>query len=186
MFDFHAFSNAPNLEELEILYSESPCWGRNKRFPNLKKVHVTYSSKYPLSLSKISPRTIETLLIGGEIEISGRVMVMCPSLSTLEFTKRVPTGISLMVAPNLRHLILRNANLYCLAASGGHSQHADPDLKNREVLGMLGSRFQTVEVLEIHEDLHSLVSDMVAKTVFTGLRELWILSKDGRKRMDLV
>ena len=69
--DFHAFPNAPNLQQLNILYSRSPLIGQKDSFPNLKTVHITYPSKYPLSLVRLksfSLQSIETLIIGGEVE----------------------------------------------------------------------------------------------------------------------
>jgi hypothetical protein len=190
--DFHAFPNAPNLEELDVLYSRSPLIGQMNSFPNLKKLRITYPTKYPLSLvhlAEFSLRSIETLIIGGEVDIRDAARGTYPSLSTLEFTERVPHGIASMSAPSLRHLILRNADLFCLIfpPPDGESQHANPQPKNRAVLGILACRFPTVEVLEVHENLRNLVLEMVfgGAAFFTGLKELWTVSKDGRERVDL-
>ena len=190
--DFHAFPNAPNLEELNVLYSRSPLIGHMNSFPKSKKLHITYPSKYPfnlIELNNFSLQTIETLIIGGEIDIINYAEGTYPSLTTLELTERVPHGIVYMSAPTLRHLILRNANLFCLIfpPPTGEPQDANFQPKNTLVLEMLASRFPTVEILEIHNDLQSLVSEMASggAIFFTRLRELWILSKDGRQRMDL-
>jgi len=188
--DFHAFPNAPNLEELDVLYSRSPLIGQMNSFPNLKKLRITYPSKYPFSLvhlAEFSLRTIETLIIGGEVDIGEAARGTYPSLSTLELTERVPHGIASMSAPSLRHLILRNPDLFCLIFPDSESQHANPQPKNRAVLEMLACTFPTVEVLEVHENLRNLVLEMVFRgaVFFTGLKELWTVSKDGRERVDL-
>jgi hypothetical protein len=189
--DFHAFPDAPNLEELNIIYSRSPAIGQTNSFPNLKKVHITYPTKYPLSLvhlSDFSLQKIETLIIGGEVEIGQYVLGSYPSLTTLELTGRVPHGIIYISAPRLRHLILPNDNLFCLIfpPPDGESQHANPQHKNRQVLEMLASRFPTVEILEVHKNLKSLVSEMSSGKIefFTGLKELRIIAKDDRPRAD--
>jgi len=188
--DFHAFPNAPNLEELNILYSRSPRIGRNNSLPNLKKVHITYPSKYPLSLvnlARFSLQTIETLIIGGEVAIGTNAEGTYPSLSMLEFTECVPRGITYMTAPSLRHLILRTASLsyFNYPPPDGESQHDNPQSKNKEVLEMLASTFPTVEILEVHENLHNLVLEMLSGEAmfFMGLKELWTIS--GRSGMDV-
>ncbi|KIM88476.1 hypothetical protein PILCRDRAFT_257546 [Piloderma croceum F 1598] len=189
--DFHAFPDAPNLEELNVIYSRSPAIGQANSFPNLKKVHITYPTKYPLSLVNLSDfclQKIETLIIGGEVEIGQYVLGSYPSLMTLELTGRVPHGIISISAPRLRHLILPNDNLFCLIfpPPNGESQNANPQPKNRQVLEMLASRFPTVEILEVHENLKSLVSEMISGKIefFTGLKELRIAAKNDRPRAD--
>jgi len=141
-------------------------------------------------LDNFSLRTIETLIIGGEVEIGQMVKGMYPSLTTLELTVRVPNGIAYMSAPSLRHLILRNADLFSLVypPPDGESQHSNHQPKNREVLKMLAGRFPTVEVLEVHENLQNLVLEMVSGEAmfFTELKELWATSEVGRKSIDLV
>lgn len=182
--DFYAFPNAPNLEELNVLHSRSPRIGRKNSFPNLKKIHITYS-KYSLSLvclRKFSLHTIETLIIGGASEIGHDCEGTYPSLSTLELVLRVPCGIAYMSAPKLRHLILRNVDSFCLIhpPPDGENQHFNSKAKNRQVLEMLASRFPTVEVLEVHENLRNLVSEMVfcGAGFFTGLKELRTVSEE--------
>ena len=184
--DFHAFPAAPHLEELNNLYSRSPCIGRNNSFPILKRVKITYPSKYPLSLidlSRFSLRTIETLIIEGEVEVGSRMRGGYPSLSTLEFTKRVPSAIISMSAPNLRHLILHHPDLFAI-------EYPPPQqasyASNREVLEMLARAFPTLTVLDIHPNLISLIQDLVSHQVmFANLKELWTVSRSGRERVDL-
>lgn len=181
--DFHAFPNAPNLEELNVIYSRSPAIGQLNSFPNLKRVHITYPTKYPLSLvhlSHFSLQKIEKLIIGGEVEIGQYAEGTYPSLTILELTGRVPHGIACVSAPNLQHLILRNDNLFCLIFPDSESQHINPQLKNRGVLEMLANRFPTVEILEAHKNLQSLVAEMTSDKIgfFAGLRELRIVAKD--------
>jgi hypothetical protein len=162
-------------------------------FPNLKKVHITYPSKYPLSLvhlGQFSLRTIETLIIGGEVEIGLLAEGTYPSLSTLELSERVPGGTTYISAPNLRHLTLRSADLFCLVypPPDGEDQHTNSQLKNREVLKVLASKFPTVEVLEVHENLRNLVSEMVSDGAdfFTGLKELRTISEEQSRRWDYI
>jgi hypothetical protein len=190
--DFHAFPNAPNLQELNVLYSRSPLIGQRGSFPNLTKIHITYPSKYPLSLvqlGKFSLGTIETLIIGGEVEFGENAEGTYPSLSTLEFTERVSRGIVCISAPRLRHLILRNADLFCLVypPPDGEDQRANPQSKNKEVLGRLARAFPTVEVLEVHHGLRNLVSEMVSNDAvfFTGLKELRTVSEAERREWGL-
>jgi hypothetical protein len=188
--DFRAFPDAPNLEELHILLSRSPLIGHNNGFPNLKKLCITYPSKYPLSLvhpAKISPGTIETLIIGGEVDFGESAMGTYPSLSLLEFHKRVPHGVVHMSAPNLRHLTLRNPDLFGLIYPDWESQHADSTRKNREVLEMLARRFPSVEILDVHRNLRNLVLEMIfgESVFFAGIKELWVVSTDCRERVDL-
>jgi len=148
--------------------------------------------KYPLNsvlLAEFSLSTIQTLIIAGEIDIGQQVTGTYPSLSMLELTQRVPRGIVYMIAPNLRHLLLRSAYLFCriYPPPDGDSQDANSEQKNKEVLEMLASSFPTVEVLEVHESLLNFILEMVVGEVFfTGLKELWTVSKDERKRVDLV
>jgi len=179
--DFHAFPSASNLEELNIIYNRCSLIGRSDSFPNLKRLHVTYPSKYPLCsmyLSKFSLRTMETLIIGGYVDIGNQVKGTYPSLSRLEFSDRVLGGIVYMSAPFLRHLVLRTPVLFC-PTLGTQSQELDSLPKNREVLEMLGKTFPTVEVLEVHSDLQDLVEEMISdKVIFVGLKELRILSQD--------
>jgi hypothetical protein len=183
--DFHAFPNAPNLQELNILYSRSPLIGQKDSFPNLKTVHITYPGKYPLSLVRLknfSLQTIETLIIGGEVEFGRNVEGTYPSLSTLELTERVSRGIAYMSAPNLRHLILRNKNLFC---GDNDDQNVLPQSKNRQALEMLAITFPTVEVLEVHKNLRNIVSKMISDGeawCFKGLKELRTVSKEERRR----
>jgi hypothetical protein len=184
--DFYAFPNAPNLEELNILQSRSPRIGRRNSFPSLQKIHITYA-KYAFSevrLKRFSLRTIEKLIIGGETEIGRECEGTYPSLSTLELMLRVPCGIAYMSAPKLRHLILRNVDLFCLIypPPDGENQHSNPKAKNRQVLEMLANSFPTVEVLEVHENLRNLVSEMVSggAPFFTGLKELRTVSEEER------
>ena len=190
--DFHAFPAAPNLEELNILFSRSPRIGRNNSFPMLKKVQITYPSKYPLSLvvlRKFSLHAIENLIVGGEVDVGSRMEGVYPSLLVLEFTERVPCGVASMSAPNLRHLILSCWNLFPLTypPPEGEDQHADPLLKNRGVLERLARTFPTVEVLDVHRNVESLVRELIyGQTMFTRLKELWTVSKGRRKRVDLI
>lgn len=181
--DFHAFPDAPNLEELNVLYSRSPAIGEMNSFPNLKKVHITYPSKYPLSLVRLVHFSlqIETLIIGGDSDIDEYARGTYPSLTTLELTKRVPHGIVNISAPNLRHLILPHTHLFCLPVpSDVESQYTNAHSKNRQVLEILVNRFPTVEILEVHENLRNLVSEMRCgeNKFFTGLKELRIVPKD--------
>jgi len=183
--DFHAFANAPNLEELNVLYCRSPRIGKRKSFRKLKTLHITYPPKYPLSfvpLRKFSRRSIETLIIGGYIDVGERVKGTYPSLSTLTLANRVPHGIVHMSAPILRHLKLCHNHLFCsIMDSKDNAQ-----LKNREVLEILARTFPTVEVLEVHEDLRSLVSEMISnKIIFAGLKELRAASKHDPEMKDL-
>jgi len=190
--DFHAFPAAPNLEELNILFSRSPRIGRNNSFPMLKKVQITYPSKYPLSsvvLREFSLHTIENLIVGGEVEVGSRMEGVYPSLSVLKFTERVPCGVASMSAPNLRRLILLCCNLFPLTypQPEGESQHDNPLPKNRGVLERLARTFPTVEVLDVHQNLESLVRELIyGQTLFTRLKELWTVSKNCRKRVDLI
>ena len=183
--DFHAFPNAPNLQELNILYSRSPLIGQKDSFPNLKTVHITYPSIYPLSLVRLknfSLQTIETLIIGGEVEFGRNVEGTYPSLSTLELTERVSRGIAYISAPNLRHLILRNKNLFC---ADNDDQNVLAQSKNRQALEMLAITFPTVEVLEVHKNLRNIVSKMISDGeagCFEGLKELRTVSKEERRR----
>ena len=95
---------------------------------------------------------------------------------------RVPCGIAYMSAPKLRHLILRNVDLFCLMypPPDGENQHFNSKAKNRQVLEMLANRFPTVEVLEVHENLRNLVSEMGfgGAAFFTGLKELRTVSEE--------
>jgi len=188
--DFHAFPNAPNLEELNVIYSRSPDIGKMNSFPNLKKVHITYPGKYPLSwvrLADFSLQKIETLIIGGIVDIHQYAQGTYPSLTTLELTGRVPHGIVNISAPNLQHLILPHADLFCLVPGhpDGESEDGNPQPNNTQVLEMLANRFPTVEILEVHESLQSLVSEMSSgeNRFFTGLKELRIVPKDYRPIM---
>jgi hypothetical protein len=168
-----------------IYYTVDPhVSGEETAFRILKKIHITYS-KYPLSsvrLRKFSLRTIETLIIGGAYEIDRECEGTYPSLSTLELTLRVPSGIAYMSAPKLRHLILRDVDLFCLIhpPPDGENQHCNSKAKNIQVLEMLASRFPTVEILEVHEKLRNLVSEMVfgGGAFFTGLKELRTVSEE--------
>jgi len=150
--------------------------------------------KYPLCLVPLTHfplKTIETLVIGGDVELVGfrSVEGTYPSLSRLEFTERVPRDIRYMSAPSLRHLILRNADLFChyYPCSAAGPQPSDAWQRNRELLEMLASRFPTVEVLEIHENLRKLVLEMVLDDAefFIELSELWVLSKSTRNWINL-
>jgi hypothetical protein len=188
--DFHAFPDAPNLEELNVIYNRSPAIGKMNSFPNLKKVHITYPWKYPLSwvrLADFSLQKIETLIIGGEVDIRRYAQGTYPSLTTLELTGRVPHGIVNISAPNLQHLILPHADLFCLVPGhpDGESEDGNPQPNNTQVLEMLANRFPTVEILEVHESLQSLVSEMSSgeNRFFTGLKELRIVPKDYRPIM---
>lgn len=193
--NFHAFGGAHNLEELNVLHSQSPRIGRNNSFPNLKILRITYPPKYPLCFIPIhsfSLQTIQTLVIGGDVELPDHrgVEGTYPSLSRLEFTERIPWAIYFMSAPCLRHLILHSSDLFChqlrrpLPAG---MQFAANRRKNKGLLMMLAGTFSTVEVLEVHQDLRNLVLKMVMgeKQLFIHLCELWVLSKDIRKRINL-
>ena len=180
--DFHAFPIAPNLEELDVLDCRCPRIGQHNSFPNLKNLHITYPTKYPLSsvpLAQFSLRNIQTLVIKGDVELANRsIEGTYPSLSKLEFTKRVPRDIEYMSAPSLRHLILRSADLFCLhyPLSSDESEVENARQKNTELLKMLAGSFPTVQVLEIHENLRNLVLlEMVSGEAefFGGLKELW-------------
>jgi len=191
--DFHAFPDAPNLEELNVIYSRSPAIGQANSFPNLRKVHITYTARYPFSLvhlADFSLQKIETLIIGGEVEIDQCALGSYPSLTTLELTGRVPYGMIYVSAPRLRHLILSNDNLFCLTfpPSDNESQHVNLQPRNRQMLAMLAKRFPTVEILEVHENLKSLVSEMTSEKIgfFAGLKELHIVAKDDHPRADYV
>jgi hypothetical protein len=104
-------------------------------------------------------QTIETLIIGGEVEFGQNVEGTYPSLSTLELTERVSRGIAYISAPNLRHLILRNKNLFCV---DNDDQNVLAQSKNRQALEMLAITFPTVEVLEVHKNLRNIVSKMIS------------------------
>lgn len=144
--DFHAFPNAPNLEELGVLYSESLLIVKRDNFPNLKKVHITHPEEYPLSAVCLDELSLRTLIIGRDVEVGGGLGRMYPSLSMLEFTVHVLYGIVRMSAPSFRHLIPRNSNLFCIIypylLCG--PQHAHPMPTNREVIKVLAGRFPTV------------------------------------------
>ena len=62
----------------------------------------------------------------------------------------------------------------------GENQHCNSKAKNIQVLEMLASRFPTVEILEVHENLRNLVSEMVfgGGAFFTGLKELRTVSEE--------
>jgi hypothetical protein len=189
--DFHAFANAPNLEELNVLYSRSPLIGKDHSFPKLRNLHITYPGKYPLSLvdlTTFSLQTIETLIIGGDVEFDGRAEGTYPSLSKLELTERVPRGIGAMSAPCLRHLILHGTDLFCRVYRIPDEEQVNRQKENKKLLEMLARTFPTVEVLEVREDLRNLALDMVLgeAAFFPGLKELWASSNDDRKRIDLV
>jgi hypothetical protein len=196
--DSHAFGNSPNLEELNILHSRSPLIGKDHSFPKLRKLHITYSGRCPLSLvdlTTFSLKTIETLVIGGRAEFGGiaggRAEGTYPSLSKLELTDRVSYGIRTMSAPCLRHLILRGADLFCQNPVYGlisEEEQVNPHKENRELLEMLANTFPTVEVLEVHENLQNHVLEMVLgeAAFFPCLKELWTGLMEDRKRIDLV
>ena len=188
--DFHAFPNAPNFEELDVIFSRSPAIGQMNSFPNLKKVHITYPMKYPLSsvrLADFSLQKIETLIIGGQVDIAKNAQGTYPSLTTLELTGRVPPGTVYISAPNLRHLILPHADLFCIDSPSpdGGSEDANPQSKNIKVLEMLANSFPTVEILAVHRKLRRLVSEMTSgeNRFFMGLKELRIASKNDRRNL---